>query len=119
MGKLLSFFHNDICIYKQIDNGFNIVFETNIFTDKNKIETYLDNDENFWLILSHNVKKNYGTCDECGEENINISEHKCSYDFIIKKRYECINKNETKTWDDQHESVDNAIKNGKKYYYYW
>ena len=25
-------------------------------TDKNKIETYLD-DEHFWLILSHNVKK--------------------------------------------------------------
>ena len=57
MEKLSSFFHNDICIYKQIDNGFNIVFETNMFTDKNKIETYLDNDEHFWLILSHNVKK--------------------------------------------------------------
>ena len=28
--------------------------------------------------------KKYGTCDECGEENIKISDHKCSYDFIIK-----------------------------------
>ena len=57
-------------------------------TDKNKIETYLDDDEHFWLILCHNVKKNYGTCVECGEENIKISDHKCSDDFIIKKRYE-------------------------------
>ena len=39
----------------------------------------------YWLILSHNIEKNYGVCDECREENINISEHKCSYDFIIKK----------------------------------
>ena len=37
-----------------------------MYTDKNKIETYLDNDEHFWLILSHNIKKNYGTCGECG-----------------------------------------------------
>ena len=80
-----------------------------MYTDKNKIETYLDNDEHFWLILSHNVKK-YGTCDGCGEENINISEHKCSYAFIIKKRYESINKNETITWDEQYDNVDNAIK---------
>ena len=57
MEKLSSFFHNGICIYKQIDNGFNIVFGTSMFTDKNKIETYLDNDEHFWLMLSHNVKK--------------------------------------------------------------
>ena len=57
MEILTSFFHNDISIYKKIENGFNIVFETNMYTDKNKIETYLDNDEHFWLILSHNVKK--------------------------------------------------------------
>ena len=57
MEKLAAFFHNDICIYKKIENGFNIVFETNMYTNKNKIETYLDNDEHFWLILSHNVKK--------------------------------------------------------------
>ena len=56
MEKLSSFFHNDICIYKQIDNGFNTVFETNIFTDKDKIETYLDDDEHFSLLSSHNVK---------------------------------------------------------------
>ena len=57
MQILTSFFHNDISIYKKIENGFNIVFETNMYTDKNKIETYLDDDEHFWLILSHNVKK--------------------------------------------------------------
>ena len=90
-----------------------------MYTDKNKIETYLDNDEHFWLILSHNVNKNYGTCDECGEENIKISDHKCSYDFIIKKRYESINKNENIKWDDQYKNVVDAIKNEKKYYYYW
>ena len=28
-----------------------------MYTDKNKIETYLDNDEHSWLMLSHNVKK--------------------------------------------------------------
>ena len=28
-----------------------------MYTDKNKMETYLDNDEHFWLILSHNVQK--------------------------------------------------------------
>jgi len=84
MQILTPFFHNDISIYKKIENGFNIVFETNMYTNKNKIETYLDNDEHFWLILSHNVTKNYGTCDECGEENIKISDHKCSYDFIVK-----------------------------------
>ena len=28
-----------------------------MYTDKNKIETYLDNDEHFRLILSHNVIK--------------------------------------------------------------
>ena len=38
MEKLSSFFHNDICIYKQIDNGFNIVFETNMLTDKKKLK---------------------------------------------------------------------------------
>ena len=57
--------------------------------------------------------KNYGACDECGEENITINKHKCSYDFIIKKRYESINKNETITWDEQYENVDGAIKYGK------
>ena len=57
MEKLTSFFHNDICIYKKNEDGFKIVFETNMYTDKNKIETYLDNDEHFWLMLSHNVKK--------------------------------------------------------------
>ena len=118
MEKLAAFFHNDICIYKKIEDGFKIVFETNMFSDKKQIETLLfdernNNDDHYWLILSHNVKKNHGTCDECGEENINISEHKCSYDFIIKKRYESINKNETITWDKQYENVDNAIKNGK------
>ena len=30
-----------------------------MYPDKNKIETYLDDDEYFWLTLSHNVKK-YG-----------------------------------------------------------
>ena len=84
-----------------------------MYTDKNKIETYLDDDEHFWLILSHNVKKNYGTCDECGEENIKISDHKCSYHFIIKKRYESINKNENIKWDDQYKNVVDAIKNEK------
>ena len=119
MQILTSYFHNDISIYKKIENGFNIVFETNMYTDKTKIETYLDNDEHFWLILSHNVKKNYGTCDECGEENTKISDHKCSYDFIIKKRYESINKNENIKWDDQYKNVVVAIKNEKKCYYYW
>ena len=57
MEILTSFFHNDISIYKKIENGFNIVFETNVNTDKNKIETYLDDDEHFWLILSRNIKK--------------------------------------------------------------
>ena len=55
-----------------------------MWDDKNIIETYLDNDEHFWLMLSHNGKKNYGTCDECGEENIRFSDRKCSFDFIIK-----------------------------------
>ena len=57
MQILTSFFHNDISIYKKIENGFNIVFETNMYTDKNKIVTYLDNDEHFWLILIHTTKK--------------------------------------------------------------
>ena len=73
----------------------------------------MDDDEHFWLILSHNVKKNYVTCDECGEENIKISDHKCSYDFIIKKRYESINKNENIKWDDQYENVVKATENEK------
>ena len=30
MEKLASFFHNDICIYKKIEDGFKIVFETNV-----------------------------------------------------------------------------------------
>ena len=75
--------------------------------------TYLEDVEHFWLILSHNVKKIYGACDECGEENINITEHKCSHGFIIKKRYESINENENIKWDDQYKNVDDAIKNGK------
>ena len=57
MEILTSFFHNDISIYKKIENGFNIVFETNMYTDKNKIETYFDNYEQFLLISSHNVRK--------------------------------------------------------------
>ena len=84
MQILTSFFDNDISIYKKIENGFNIVFETNMYTDKNKIKTYLDDDEHFWLILSHNIEKKYGTCDKCREEKIKISDHKCRYDFIIK-----------------------------------
>ena len=90
-----------------------------IYTYKNKIETYLDDDEHFWLILSHNVKKNYGTYDAWGEENIKISDHKCSYDFIIKKRYENINKNENIKWDDQYKNVIKAIEKEKNYYYHW
>ena len=62
MEKLASFFHNDICIYKKIEDGFKIVFETNMFSDKKQIETLLfdernNNDDHYWLILSHNVKK--------------------------------------------------------------
>ena len=57
MQTLTSFFHNDISIYKKIENSFNTVIETDMYTDKNKIETYLDDDEHFWIILSHNVKK--------------------------------------------------------------
>ena len=56
-GTISIIFHNNICVNKKIENGFNIAFETNMYTDKNKIETYLDNDEHFWLMLSHNVKK--------------------------------------------------------------
>ena len=73
----------------------------------------MDDDEHFWLILSHNVNKNYGTCDECGEENNKTSDHKCSYDFIIKKLYESINNNENTKWDAQYENVKKANENGK------
>ena len=104
---------------KKIENGFSIVFETNMYTDKNKIETYLDDDEHFWLILSRNGKINYGTCDECGEENIKISDHKRSYDFIVKKRYVRVNKNENIKWGEQYENIKKAIENEKKYYYHW
>ena len=46
-------------------------------------------------------------------KNIKISDHKCSYDFIIKKRYESINKNENIKWDEQYKNVKNAIENEK------
>ena len=56
-----SSFRNDICIYKRIEDGFKIVFETNMFTNKNKIETLLfdernNNDDHYWLVLSHDIK---------------------------------------------------------------
>ena len=62
MEKLTSFF---IIIYvytKKIEDSFKIVFETNMVTNKNKIETSLfdernNNDDHYWLILSHNIKK--------------------------------------------------------------
>ena len=57
--------------------------------------------------------KKCGICDECGEENIKISDHKCSYDFIIKKRYGSIIKNENIKWDDQYKNIIKAIENGK------
>ena len=40
MQILTSFFHSDISIYKKIENGFNIVVETNMNTDKNKIDIF-------------------------------------------------------------------------------
>ena len=46
MEKLASFFHNDICIYKKIEDDFKIGFVTNMFTDKNKIETLLFDERN-------------------------------------------------------------------------
>jgi hypothetical protein len=84
MQILSDFFKNDICVYKKIEDGFEIIFETNDF-DKPKIETLLI-ENHYWLVLSHNIKKNYGTCVECGEENIKISDHKCDYDLIVKNQ---------------------------------
>ena len=57
--------HFFVMIYvytKKIEDGFKIVFETNMVSDENKIETLLfdernNNDDDYWLILSHNVKK--------------------------------------------------------------
>jgi hypothetical protein len=111
MQILSDFFKNDICVYKKIEDGFEIIFETNDF-DKPKIETLLF-ENHYWLVLSHNIKKNYGTCDECGEENIKTSDHKCDYDLIVKKRFELVKNNENIKWDDHFKNVIDAVESEK------
>ena len=63
MEKLTSFFIILYVYTKKIEDSFKIVFETNMVIDKNKIETLLfdernNNDDHYWLILSHSNKKN-------------------------------------------------------------
>ena len=60
--------------------------------------------------MSHNIKKNYDVCDECGEKNIKINDRRCIYDFIIKNRCENINRNENIKWDNQCKNVIDVIK---------
>ena len=55
--------------------------------------------------MKHTLEKDYGVCSDC-EEKRNNSKHKCSTNFINRKKIESmVTETDTKTWDENYEKT--------------
>ena len=93
---LVDYFKCDITLYALKDK-FEIIKNTNKYD--NKFEAFIY-DNHYWLVVKHSMKKNYGICQECGQER-NNNGHKCSIDVIRKNKIKSIETNSYLSWNDQ------------------
>ena len=105
---LVDYFKCDILLYVLKDT-FEIVKNTNRY-DK-KFEAYLE-DNHYYIVIKHSLKKDYGICEECGQER-NNNGHKCDLEVIRRNKMKIVEQNINSTWNEQYNLIFENMRNNK------